>query len=102
MSRSSKYDETFGDVNRICPYCKYKYQVEAEDLSENERVEECEECGKSFYAYDTFSVTHYAKPDCELNGGSHIDEKLYGPIGKYTRCIVCNKINSVTKPENGC
>ena len=57
--------------NRSCPYCRYSYPVEAEDYSEDTIEEECEECGKKFWAYDIISVTHYSAMDCELNGEKH-------------------------------
>ena len=86
----SQYIETIDDNNRICPYCGYSYQVEAENYSEDVRVEECDECGKKFYAQDDFTVTHYAVPDCILNGEQH----KYNPNkkgGYYKFCSVCDK-----------
>ena len=64
-------EATINDDGRECPYCGYKYQPESEDYSEFDRVEECDECGKKYHAHDVFSVSHWAKPDCELNGEQH-------------------------------
>ena len=85
----SAFDETVHDCNRICPYCGHEYQVEAEDYSEDEREEECDECGKQFVAYDSFSVSCYAKPDCELNGDSHKFKIHENPL--FGHCEVCGK-----------
>ena len=59
------------DTNVICPYCKHEYQPEAEDYSEDERIEECDECGKKYTISQSFSVTHHSEPDCEINGLEH-------------------------------
>ena len=40
------YEEQWDSTDRVCPYCGNSYQVECEDYSEDERVEECDECGK--------------------------------------------------------
>ena len=65
------YIETINDCDRECPYCGDKYQVEAENYSEDEREETCDACGKKYFASDLFSVEHRARPDCELNGMAH-------------------------------
>jgi NADH pyrophosphatase NudC (nudix superfamily) len=51
---------TFDDSNRICPHCGHKYQPESADYSEQSRDEQCDECGKTYLAWDSFSVTHCA------------------------------------------
>jgi len=86
-----EYQETWDDINRICPYCKHSYQVESEDYTEDTYEEECEECGKKFYSYDSFSVTHYANPDCELNGEDHKWESKSCGNGFHDFCSVCDK-----------
>lgn len=80
----SQYIETMDGDGRICPYCGYNYQVESENYSNYVRIEECDECGKKFYSYDSFSVTHYAIPNCELNGLEHSYKD-----GSY--CLICGK-----------
>ena len=85
----SKFEEQMDDCNRICPYCGHVYRVEAEDYDEDPRIEECEECGKKFMAYECFSVTHYAVPDCELNGLRHVFEGKENH--NFRICKVCGK-----------
>jgi hypothetical protein len=51
---------TYSDEERICPYCGHSYQPESETHSEDAREEDCEKCGKTYMAYDSFSVMHYA------------------------------------------
>ena len=87
----SQYQETIDSSNRICPYCEEKYQVEAEDYSENPTVEECEYCGKKFHSHDSFSVDHHADPDCELNGENHKWEPVRIREGHHDFCSVCDK-----------
>jgi HD superfamily phosphohydrolase len=48
--------------NVICPYCLHEYQAECEDFNENEREEECENCGKTYLLYQEFDVTHHTRP----------------------------------------
>lgn len=84
-------EETFDNTNRICPYCGCKYQVD-EPGGEDLREEECSECGKRYHAYDTYTVTHYAVPDCELNGEQH----EFPPLSKHQFCGKCGKWRSAT------
>lgn len=84
--------QTFDDGVRRCPYCKHEYQPEAETYSEDVREEDCEGCGKTYRLHDSFSVTHYATPDCELNGETHDwqDRALRG--GRMRPfCMKCDK-----------
>jgi len=85
-----EHDSILDTCLRICPYCGYKYQVETEDISQIRRIEECEECGKKFYSYDEIEFTHYATPDCELNGEKHkwIQSSKYN---WYWECKICGK-----------
>lgn len=88
----SKYDEQLDDNNAICPYCKHSWQVEAEDYDEEEREEECVECGKRYWLHDSFSVTHYTRPDCEINGGDHKWELMtFSGGGQAFFCATCNE-----------
>lgn len=88
----SKFYDTYNDDVVECPYCHYKYYPEAEDYDEYKRGEECGECGKSFYLYQSFSVSHNTSADCELNNGKH-DYQLYSlPDGRtHPFCTVCDK-----------
>ena len=88
----SRYINTMNGDNVECPYCGYTYQPEAENYSEDERPKECDECGKQYRLYQSFSVTHCAEPDCGLNGEQHD----YQPIklrdgGEHPFCTVCGK-----------
>lgn len=86
----SKYEATINDPVRVCPYCGSEHQPEAEDYSEDERIEECGDCGKKYYAHDIFSVEHAARPDCELNGEQHEwEEKPKYPDYKF--CEKCGR-----------
>jgi ribosomal protein L32 len=67
----SQYEEQFDRRNAICPYCRYEYQVESSDYSEDTREEECSECGKTYLIHQSFSVTTYTTPDCALNAEAH-------------------------------
>ena len=87
----AEYEETFDECDRICPYCGGAYQVEAEDYSEDVQEEECEECGKKYYAHDSFSVDHLAIPDCKLNGDNHTWESVPVNMGRHDFCSVCGK-----------
>ena len=87
----SNYEEKMDDCNRICPYCGYSYQVESEDYSEDTREEECSECSKKFYSRENFSVTHYAIPDCEINGDVHNWEPVKTSSGHHDFCSICGK-----------
>jgi len=89
----SKYTDELDDCEMICPYCGNKYQPEGEDYSEDCREEECEECGKTYHAHQSFSVTHHATPDCELNGEQHEWQAVSLGAGKGTHdfCATCDK-----------
>ena len=87
----SKYEEMLDKCNRICPYCGESYQVESEDYSEDPREEECDECGKKYYGYESFSIYCHAKPDCELNGDKHDWKPLQVTDGYHDFCYVCGK-----------
>ena len=82
---------TCSDEQRVCPYCDHAYRVEAEDYSEDSRVETCGECGKNYHACDTFSVTHTAEMDCALNGDEH------EPSAKYSQ--LCAKCGQYIAPQ---
>jgi hypothetical protein len=85
-------ERTFDDSVRKCPYCEHAYQPESETYSEDSRVEECEGCGKNYHAKDSFSVTHYAEPDCELNGEVHDwQDKCVRGGRKHPFCTKCEK-----------
>lgn len=86
--------KTYDDCDRICPYCGHRYQVDGEDASEDVREEECVECGKVYHAYDSYRVTHYAVPDCELNGEQH-----EWPISALPFCVKCDKYRGETDAE---
>jgi hypothetical protein len=88
----SKYKDEYSDNNRICPYCEYTYQVEGEDYSEDEKVEECGECGKKFHAYESFYVAHHSVPDCALNGQAHDWDAPVNAHGrKFVHCKTCEQ-----------
>lgn len=92
----SEHEETFDDNDRICPYCGGRYQVESEDYSEAPRDEECFECGKTYTAYEEFSVTHHAVPDCELNGEQHKWAPASLGGGRYHDfCKICHKCKPI-------
>ena len=85
-------EQTFDDCVRKCPYCGHTHQPESETYSEDVRDEECEECGKTYSIHDSFTVTHYATPDCELNDEAHewIDRTVRG--GRmHPFCSKCDK-----------
>lgn len=92
----SKYDGQCDDNDVICPYCGNRYQPEAEDFDEDTREEECGECGKTYKLHDSFTVTHFTKPDCELNGEQHkwVPVKLRdGRVHDF--CSVCNQCRPI-------
>lgn len=92
-----EFDETYDDANRACPYCGHEYQPESEDYTDEPRAEECDECGKSFYARDDFSVTHIATPDCELNGETHDWQPVQLRDGtRHPFCTTCGKCQPVS------
>jgi hypothetical protein len=84
--------ETFDDGERKCPYCSHGYQPEPCDYGEQWREEECERCGKSYHAHDSCTVTHYATPDCELNGDPHDwQDRAVGGGRLHPFCMKCDK-----------
>jgi len=88
----SKFDETLNDDVVECPYCGYKYQPESEDYDEDTREEECQECSKKYYLSQSFSVTHHANPDCEINELEHNYETVkLNNGGQHDFCTVCGK-----------
>lgn len=46
----------------ICPHCGHAYHPEAEDYSDQQRVEECDNCQLPFTVWQEFDVTHYTTP----------------------------------------
>ena len=91
----SKYKSWSDNSDVICPYCKYEFQPEAEDYSDDVVVEECGGCGKKFHRYDDLTITHYSKPDCDLNSDNHEWEEYQSIFGDYYRtCKVCGKLES--------
>lgn len=92
----SQYEDQIDDNNSICPYCKESYQVESEDYSGDEREVVCEGCGMKYYLYQSFSVDHHTRPDCELNGEDHKFERVRLTNGREADfCTVCDKCRSV-------
>ena len=86
----SKYDEEVDNCNVICPYCKSEYQPEPENYSDDTMEERCDNCGKSYYHYDDFSVSHNTRPDCELNNEQHVWESITLKSGiKHDFCDIC-------------
>jgi len=84
-------DEIDGD-NVICPYCKHEYQPDHEDFSEDERTEECSNCGKFYHIHQSFSVDHHSEPDCKLNGEKHKWVPIILRSGRvHDFCDVCDK-----------
>lgn len=50
------------DTNVICPHCGHAYQAEGEDISEQTRRIDCDECGKPFTTFASISVTYHTTP----------------------------------------
>jgi len=89
-----EFDDTLDDCNRTCPYCGHSYQVEVEDYDEDEREETCGQCGKKYWAFDNFSVTLWARPDCALNGEPHQWGEPHNSMeltGTYHHCDICGE-----------
>ena len=86
----SKFQDQVDDNEVVCPYCKYSYQPESEDYSEDSLVDKCEECGMKFHTHQSFTVTNYASPDCELNGEQHqwVPVQLKDKVHDF--CSVCD------------
>lgn len=94
----SEFDERMDSNNVICPYCGYDYQPESEDFDEDEQVEKCGACGKSFYHHDVVTYDHCTRPDCELNGENHKWETLSLRSGDHDFCEVCGVIKPLSQP----
>ena len=90
-----RYREENSSDHRKCPYCGYTHHVEGEDYSEEDREEECSECGEKYWAAEVFEVTHFSRPDCALNGREH-DWFEYVGHGQvlHRRCRECGKFSS--------
>ncbi len=87
---SERYEEQCDGGDAICPYCKATFQPEAEDYSEDSREIECDECGKKYWLHQSFTVDHWTKPDCALNGEAHVwDSRARFPDSHF--CEVCGK-----------
>ena len=89
----SKFEDQIDSNDSICPYCLHRYQVESEDYDEDPREGECENCGKSYWLRQIFTVTHETCPDCSLNGMEHhFEEKplINGKKAKF--CTECGMI----------
>lgn len=88
-----EYHDQTDSCNVICPYCQNEYQPEAESYDEDSVVEECDNCGKKYHRYDSFSVDHNTRPDCALNGLEH----QFVPAGssklKYMFCAICGSLS---------
>ncbi len=92
----SEFREWMDNHDAICPYCSSKYQVESEDYDEETRVEECENCGKKYWIYQSFSVTHHTRPDCELNGVAHHYQRITLRNGKEALfCNICDNLKKI-------
>jgi hypothetical protein len=92
----SEFEDTSGQPMRRCPYCNYAYQPEAEDYSEDQREEECNGCGKHYYAKDVFTVYHVASPDCALNGQPHEWKDIDLRNGRtHPFCFQCGKCKPI-------
>jgi|SRR5699024_1172369 len=98
---SKRITATYHDTGRReCPYCGHKWHVEAEEYDERARAEECDECGKGFYAYENISVAHVARPDCELNGEEHEWETMGIGNGKtHLFCAKCSRCHPGIVPS---
>lgn len=89
-----RYKEKRRDDCRECPYCGYTYQVECEDYSEDLREEECSECGKKYWASESICVTHFASPDCTVNGQEHDWVFIPSAVAEgrlFRECRECSK-----------
>lgn len=87
-----KFEFQVDNCNTICPYCNCQYQEESESYSEDSRIETCEECGKKFHTYQSFSVDHYTIPDCEINEEQHKWEATSLGDGRtHDFCSICGK-----------
>lgn len=90
----SEFDDQLDGEFAICPYCKNGADVEAEDFSENERVEDCRKCGKKYWLCQSLAIHHNTMPDCELNNLRHDYQDVELETSNGTRwpfCTVCGK-----------
>lgn len=96
----SEFEDTSDGANRICPYCESEHYVESEEYSDRSRIENCSDCGKNYHACDDFSVSHEAKPDCELNGEKHDYQPFALNDGASVDfCDTCGKIRPFSDEE---
>lgn len=96
----SRFDTQAHRSDIICPYCGYDYQVETEDFLDEDdaEIEECGDCGKKFHRSTNYSITHEARPDCELNGEAHkFEEKPLGGGRTHPFCSVCGEIEPIKR-----
>jgi hypothetical protein len=92
----SQYESQHDDDKVICPYCEHSYEVEPENYDEDSREKDCEECGKTFWLSQSFSVTHITQPDCEINAGEHKWELMnFSDLRAAFFCATCNKCSLV-------
>lgn len=87
----SEYEEKHGESEMVCPYCGYSHHVEGEDYSIDEnRIEECGECGKNFKYSTSIDVSHNTIPDCSLNDSEHTYAERYSQHHtKVEECTTC-------------
>ena len=92
----SDYDDTLSSGDWVCPYCGSQQHVESEEYSEDSRVEECDECGMNYHAYESFEVDHHAVPDCDLN---KIDHKWMVSTrnSEFYHCEICGRCSRASK-----
>jgi DNA-directed RNA polymerase subunit RPC12/RpoP len=92
----SKYTDNSNDDGIECPYCGDKSFVEAESYSEDTREVECDACEKKFWQNESFTVSHEARPDCDLNGSQHQWEPITLRSGKsHDFCAECGECRAV-------
>ena len=88
----TEYQQIINPYSQVCPYCHNSSQVKVEDCSEAPRIDECDQCGKKYRAYEMFSVNHYSGPDCELNNQEHQWEPIQlNNISSHDFCSICGK-----------
>lgn len=89
MIIATRYKCQQDDNHVICPYCGYEYQPDSDDYDEDSRVYECDHCGGEYHLYQSFTVTHHTKPDCELNGTDHVYALYQTKDDVIMRCKNC-------------
>jgi len=94
-----EFEEQIDDDNATCPYCKESYQVEAEDYSEDERIEQCGGCGKKYELRQVFSVDHRTKPDCAINDKDH-DWYICDSHRNLVLCGICETYRQLTDEDD--